>query len=257
MNFDITCIMELKMKELKSHILLAAGLLFCSFIFYLIHYKVFHDPHHLFMFLTGDVAFVFIEVLMVTLIIERVIQRNEKRNRIEKLNMVIGAFFSEAGSHLLDSFSFSDCKRAVLHEQLLSEINSSRKIRNNSYASSHEYDIDLENINLDELKILLLEKHDFMLRMLENPNLMEHEKFSDLLWAVFHLAEELKSRDTLSGLPETDYRHLKGDIIRAYKLLSEQWVLYMEHLKENYPYLFSLALRTNPLCDNNNASVLE
>jgi hypothetical protein len=36
------------------------------------------------------------------------------------------------------------------------------------------------------------------------------------------------------------------DINRGYRLLVFEWVTYMEHLKEHYPYLFSLAMRTNP-----------
>jgi hypothetical protein len=33
---------------------------------------------------------------------------------------------------------------------------------------------------------------------------------------------------------------------RTYSQLVVQWLLYMEHLKDDYPYLFSLAVRTNP-----------
>jgi len=33
---------------------------------------------------------------------------------------------------------------------------------------------------------------------------------------------------------------------RVYSQLARQWLGYMEHLKGSYPYLYSLALRTNP-----------
>jgi hypothetical protein len=33
-------------------------------------------------------------------------------------------------------------------------------------------------------------------------------------------------------------------------LLSQQWLDYMKHLKGNYPFLFSLAMRTNPFDQN-------
>jgi len=52
----------------------------------------------------------------------------------------------------------------------------------------------------------------FMLSLLENPNLLEHDSFTDLLLAIFHLSEELAARDTLVGLPQSDYEHLAGDI---------------------------------------------
>ena len=76
--------------------------------------------------------------------------------------------------------------------------------------------------------------------------MLEHESFTNLLWAVFHLTEELIHRHNLRKLPETDYQHLSGDIKRVYHLLIAEWLDYMKHLKKGYPYLFSLAMRTNP-----------
>jgi hypothetical protein len=82
--------------------------------------------------------------------------------------------------------------------------------------------------------------------LLENPTLLEHEAFTELLQAVFHLTEELSYREDVLNLPDTDKEHLSGDIKRAYSMLVRQWLHYMKYLKYNYPYLFSLALRTNP-----------
>jgi hypothetical protein len=56
----------------------------------------------------------------------------------------------------------------------------------------------------------------------------------------------LSFRKSFSNLPESDLNHLSGDIKRGYSLLIRQWLDYMEHLKQDYPYLFSLAVRTNP-----------
>ena len=80
--------------------------------------------------------------------------------------------------------------------------------------------------------------------------MLEHESFTELLWAVFHLAEELSHRPTVSELPDSDYDHLSGDIRRAHQLLVREWLSHMEHLKSDYPYLFSLAVRTNPFDPN-------
>ena len=79
-----------------------------------------------------------------------------------------------------------------------------------------------------------------------NPNLMENEEFTELLIAVFHLAEELQSRMDIHNLTEEDYNHISNDIERAYLLLIYEWVAYMGHLKKEYPFLYSFAIRTNP-----------
>ena len=58
--------------------------------------------------------------------------------------------------------------------------------------------------------------------------------------------DELASRNTLSGLPEKDLAHLSGDIKRAMQWVVSEWLLYLRHLQENYPYLYSLEVRKNP-----------
>lgn len=54
------------------------------------------------------------------------------------------------------------------------------------------------------------------------------------------------ARNGAAELPESDVRHLAGDIDRVYGQLAREWLAYTRHLKRDYPYLFSLAVRTNP-----------
>lgn len=236
------------MKRLSWQILLGLCLIALSTIFYLLHYAIFRDPHHIFLYLVGDVAFVFIEVLLVTLIIHQVLSMREKRTRLEKLNMVIGAFFSEVGTRLVAYFSDFDPKLDRIRKELVvtndwseQEFSSvSKRLKN------CDYGVEIQKVELEDLANFLMAKRDFLLRLLENPTLLEHESFTELLQSVFHLTEELANREDLGELPDTDYQHLAGDIKRAYVLLVHQWLDYMKHLKDNYPYLFSLAMRANP-----------
>ena len=56
----------------------------------------------------------------------------------------------------------------------------------------------------------------------------------------------MAQRTDLHLLTISDTRHLASDVQRGYVLLIKEWLAYMSHLKTRYPYLFSLALRTNP-----------
>jgi voltage-gated potassium channel len=94
------------------------------------------------------------------------------------------------------------------------------------------------------------------LRLIENPIVQEHENFTDLLRAIFHLRDELLNRADLSKLPDSDRRHLKGDIVRIYKLLASEWLWYMRYLKNDYGYLYSLAMRVNPFDSKASAVVM-
>lgn len=232
----------------SSQIFLGLLLLILSAIFYIIHYVIFRDLHHIVIYLIGDIAFVFIEVLLVTLIIHKLLSERETRVKLEKLNMVIGAFFSEVGTHLLIYLSNADPHLEKIKKDLVvtNEWSESEFKNVKRRLKKFNYSVEIKQINLGNLRSYLIEKRDFLLRMLENPILLEHESFTELLQAVFHLLEELQFREDLGNLPLSDYNHLEGDIKRAYGQLVYQWIDYIEHLKSNYPYLFSLAIRTNP-----------
>ena len=120
-------------------------------------------------------------------------------------------------------------------------------------AQEFSYEIKIEENKLGELRDFLIDKRSFLLRLLENPNLLEHDSFTDLLWAVFHLTEELALRgDNLKVLAKEDSKHIGIDIKRAFSQITSIWIAYTRHLKESYPFLFSLASRINPM--NPNAS---
>lgn len=237
---------------------LGVSLILLSALVYFAHYVIFRDYHHIFIYLVGDIAFVFIEVLLVTLIIHRLLSEREKRTKLEKLNMVIGAFFSEVGTQLLTYFSDFDPKLDEIRQDLIVADNWSDQefFRANRSLMRYTYEVEIKKVNLGHLKKFLFDKGDFLLRLLENPNILEHESFTELLRAVFHLTEELLQRTDIQKLPDSDYTHIAGDIKRAYTLLVNEWLHYMKYLKDNYPYLFSLAMRTNPF-DQNASPIVE
>jgi hypothetical protein len=236
------------MKRTSWLLYLALGLVALSAFVYLIHYAIFRDVHHIFIYLVGDIAFVPIEVLLVTVIIHRLLSVREKRILLRKLNMVIGAFFAEVGIELLRRIAALDDDVDVVRRNLIPRTGWTAADFANAARHMDEYDygIEVKPDALAQMRDFLLAKREFSLRLLENPNLLEHESFTDLLWAVTHLTEELAHRDTVYGLPPSDYAHLAGDITRAYSRAIGEWLKYMEHLQRSYPYLYSLALRTNP-----------
>lgn len=233
---------------LNWQVLLGISLVALSAVLYLLHYAIFRDSHHIFIYLLGDIAFVPIEVLLVTLIIHRLLNAREKRAMLKKMNMVVGVFFSEVGITLLKLLSVFDPQSGKLGVKLVVASNWSEQEFSmvKKYVKGYDCRIDIHKGDLQGLRDFLVGERRFLLALLQNPNLLEHEFFTDLLWAVSHLTEELSHRKDLKTLPNADYEHLSGDIKRAYIMLITEWLAYMKHLKESYPYLFSLAVRTNP-----------
>lgn len=179
---------------------------------------------------------------------EIIVNRQEKESRLKKINVVLGTFFSEIGLQLLVLFTTFDSQIEFMSKTLKVDGSWSKKEFSAAAKTLESYDfkVNIPQGNLESLYRFLDKIGDRMLRLLENPALMEHESFTELLQAIIHLRDELFYRRDLRKLPDSDYKHLAGDIKRAYRRLVYQWLDYMKYLKNEYPYLFHLAVRTNP-----------
>jgi hypothetical protein len=139
--------------------------------------------------LLGNLAFLPIYVLFVTLMIERLLREREKEALRQKMNMVIGVFFSEVGTPLLkDGFNFLQCKEELSARVRISATWGDAEFKSLAlFLDSGDLRMDSRFCSMDSLKDFLVTRRNFMLGLLENPNLLEHDGFTDLLWAVFHL----------------------------------------------------------------------
>jgi len=176
------------------------------------------------------------------------IQRGQDTLHRNRLNMIIGVFFTEVGNQLLRIFTRFDPEIDEIRQEFAigdgwaeSDFAMLKgKIRD------YQFTIDSNLIELETLHSFLREKGELLLRQLENQDLVENESFTELLWSVVHLRDELMARTSLDNLPGSDIAHITGDARRAYNNLVGEWLNYLQNLKQRYPYLFSLALRTNP-----------
>lgn len=236
------------MKKFSWEIRLGLFLICLSIILYSCQFLLFGERKQILFYVFQDIAFLPISVFLVVLVVGRLLADREKRMMLEKLNMAIGTFFSEVGNEML--------KFCVTFDQNVGKVGKNLIVRNGwkgddfisakNNLKDYGHDVDCRKGDLAALQSWITGKRSFLLLFLENPVLLEHQTFTDLLWAVFHLADELSLRKDLENLPKPDLDHLSSDLKRAYVLLITQWLEYMRHLQFHYPYLFSLAVRTNP-----------
>jgi hypothetical protein len=245
------------MLDRRRIIIFAVSLIAVSMVLYGLHYIIFRDLQHIFIYGLSELAFLPIEVLLVMLVIERLLEASEKRAMLNKLNMVIGAFFSEVGTGFMSRVFHLDAEFDKNRKNFLVTPEWTDKMFDATKHSvgAYEYRIRVNGPDMVDLKEFLVGKREFMLALLENPNLLEHEEFSDVLWSTFHLTEELDARTDVTKLSRADYDHIALDTKRAYMSVLASWVDYMKHLKNSYPYLFSLAVRTNPFDPNAKAEI--
>jgi hypothetical protein len=232
----------------RWQITLALSLTAVSACLYYIQYRFAGGAEPVLQWLLGSLAFLPLQVLILTLVVDRLLARREKLAMLKKLNMVIGVFFSEMATRLLEMFSALDRDVDAIRGDLVPrpEWTARDYARKAGRMRRLESRLEVGPADLPPLKNFLSSHRGFLLGLMANPNLLEHESFTDLLWAVFHLTDELTHREDVSALADADLAHLSGDARRVYSLLLAEWITYLGHLREDYPYLYSLALRTNP-----------
>lgn len=235
-------------KNYRSNLSLGLGLTIGSAGLYFIQNLVFKSPRDTFFYLFQDLAFVPLQVIIVTLVLDQFLSAREKRDKLLKLNTVISAFFSELGAEAISYMSVSNVNLSDLKNSLsaTSEWNEANFQKASKVVKSFQFQMDCKVTQLDTLREFLHDNKPYILKMFDNPNLLEHDAFTEMLWALLHVSQELECRESLEGLPKTDLAHLSNDVMRAYRLLTIEWVCYMKYLKIDYPYLFSLASRKNP-----------
>jgi len=187
------------------------------------------------------------------------IKQREQELRLHKLQMLVGLYFSECGTALLRLGVAAESEAALLLSPLAVHVDwkSADYARARAVLTGHAHAIDPQRMDLPALQKLLEASRDLLPRLLESPYVLEHELFTDLLIAVLHLREELQHRESLAELPSSDLKHIAGDLQRIQKLQGRQWLAYLEHLQREYPFLFSLAVRTNPFTPGVSATIEE
>lgn len=215
-----------------------------------VHFLIFKDLHHIMVYLLGDIAFIPLEVFLVTLVIDRLLEGRERANLMEKLSMLIGLFYQELGLELLKTCAAADAEM----ESLQKACHVTARWEEADYQKLEEtlkrfrYKVDLDQVDLEALYRLLDAKKSLTVNLIANPSLLEHDTFSELLMSVTHMHEELALRQALNAedVQRKDREHLRMDLERVYGHLAQEWLLYMKHLKGRYPYLFATAMINNP-----------
>jgi len=226
----------------------ALALIITSASIYYTQLFFFHRPGETYFYMMQDLAFVPVQVLIVTIFLDRLLKRHEKKILTKKIFVGIGIFFSETGNNLLKLLFDITVNREILTpifsiKPVWDEADfrtAGQKAAQLSIELKHETDV------LVEMKNFLNTNRRFILGMMENANLAEHDRFTDMLLALSHLSDELRMRDDLASLPASDFKHISKDISRVYNSILVLWLSYLFHIKSEYPFLYSLAIRSNP-----------
>ena len=193
------------MKRLLSwQVGLSVALISLSAFVYYIHYLLFRDAHHILIYLVGDLGVVFVEVLLVTIIIDELLGLREKQALLQKLNMVIGAFFSEVGLTLLRMMVGGRRTTQAMGQEgrlVVSGGVDGEGFRGGLAASGGARPCDHPGAgDPGELEERSWGEEGLPAAAAGEPEPAGARSFTNLLWAVFHVTEELPYRPSVEGL---------------------------------------------------------
>lgn len=251
---------EHKRWKLKFSILMVILII----IIYGSNYLVLGDPEHIISYIWTHLGFIPVDILVVAFLLDEIIEKKEKEAMLEKLDMLMSTFFSEVGNDLITQLSTVNKYKASTEN--LKSIkdwddkdyeNKLKELKNSTVDFTADISPEEREEFLENLRLFLSEKREFIINLINNPNLLEKEEFTSLINAILHLDEELEHRKDLALVNDADFGHLNGDMQRVYEKLVYEWVYYLKYLNKHYPYMIALMIRTNPFDEDADVYVKE
>lgn len=215
------------------------------------------DPNEVSSYLWKQIGFIPVNLIIVAFLLDSIISKKEKEAILEKVDMIVGTFFTKIGNDMVYEISIvNENKVQVDNLKSIGEWEDKDYKNKLKELEEHpvEFDCNLQGVErvefLENISKRLHDNQEFFISLINNSNLLEKDEFSNLLLSILHLDEELTRRGNFENISDIDFNHLKGDISRVYSNLVYEWVYYLRYLNRFYPYMISLAIRTNPFdCD--------
>lgn len=236
---------KLTVKQLILLLLCASALL------YAIHYLIFRDLHHLAIFGLHELAFVPLEVILVTLGLDQLVEKTHREEARSKVSIIETLYFNESGGTMLRYLTSFDPDAARLREllQVTQDWRSSDFRQAIRQLKSYPFLLDLDRIDFFGLHYHLSQRHEYYRSMLENPALTQSEAFTEMIMKIYLLWEELDGRTNLYQLPEKDRNYLAELLHEIYRELTEYWLDNVYNHSIHNRFRLHRAVESNPFLD--------
>ncbi len=236
---------KLTVKQLILLLLCASALL------YAIHYLIFRDLHHLAIFGLHELAFVPLEVILVTLGLDQLVEKTHREEARSKVSIIETLYFNESGGTMLRYLTSFDPDAARLREllQVTEDWHSSDFRQAIRQLKSYPFLLDLDRIDFFGLHYHLSQRHEYYRSMLENPALTQSEAFTEMIMKIYLLWEELDGRTNLYQLPEKDRNYLAELLHEIYRELTEYWLDNVYNHSIHNRFRLHRAIESNPFME--------
>ncbi len=208
-------------------------LILVSCIIYGLQLLIFRDPSTTFFYIFQDLAFMPFTIAIATIVVGEVMDRREKRDRIEKTRMLASNYFSEMGGAMMRMLY----KNSNLDIDFDTDFDVDRS----------DIEIKMDETLYENMRHLIMEHQFGLLVISSNPALLDHEEFTDMLWGVFHLMDEFRLRGEFKNLSTADIAHMENDFSEVLRLTLVNWKANIEYMRLNYPNFYNTAKEKSTL----------
>lgn len=242
------------MKFLQKKITIRSLIIFFSLlsvVLLAIHHLIFHEDGYWANFLLlHEIALMPLEFVVVTLGLEQIMELSHKRENQAKISMIESVFFSESGSDMLRYLVSCDADQDVQTLRNVMDVQPDWGLKQVKIArnvvKTISYEVDPDKVDFFGLHYHLSTRHSYFLKVIENPALSGHERFTDLLLHIYHLWEELESRTDLYNMTQEERVFLCKIVNAVYRELAIEWMQNATDLLLHQPERLGHVLRTNP-----------
>lgn len=210
-----------------------------SAVIYLLQILFFHDPHDTFFYIFQDMAFLPISIAIATIAVGAILDRRERREKLQGTRMLRSTFFTGIGAEIL--LELNDCAEPFCRNLLYSPADEAEVRSRQKTISEMEFTVSLNEAVYESVKKKLTDNQTNLFVLAANENLMAEENFTKLLWGLFHLIDEFRLRGSWENLQASDIEHLDEDFAKVYRLLLINSVDNAWWLKNTYPNFYGTA----------------
>lgn len=210
-----------------------------SAVIYLLQILFFHDPHDTFFYIFQDMAFLPISIAIATIAVGAILDRRERREKLQGTRMLRSTFFTGIGAEIL--LELNDCAEPSCGNLLYSPADEAEVRSRQKTISEIEFTVSLNEAVYESVKKKLTDNQTNLFVLAANENLMAEENFTKLLWGLFHLIDEFRLRGSWENLQASDIEHLDEDFAKVYRLLLINSVDNAWWLKNTYPNFYGTA----------------
>ncbi len=228
----------------KHTIILGIILSMFTLALYFINYLIFGEAHHLVQTFGEELAFMPLYVFITAVVAEQLLWRSEKNEISRRTNALVGTFFNELGYDIIKILTKHDNNFAQLNSKIQLDkgwdpaaVKSIHKM-----SESYKYGAPQGIEDFLEMGQLLGSRKDFLLIMMSNASLIEKDEFSELLLAVNHIYEAMKTIEDTSIMDKDFIDHVHGDLQNVYRCFIKVWASYLLFIEKEDQYLFKLAV---------------